>query len=100
MGQLTLLLLLCVGLDVSNPLLPGSQRFNPDECIEVVHAERPRVGGPTDRLAFRPGTDRLPLREIRPSMRAPGPETLRRPPLLRRCLPRDPADLAPPSEDH
>jgi hypothetical protein len=30
-------LLLCVGVDFSNPLLPGSVRLDPSESIEGVH---------------------------------------------------------------
>jgi hypothetical protein len=96
----TVLLLLCVALDVSNPLLPGSQRFNPDECIEGVRAERPRVGSPVDRAVSRPGDQPPAPRDRGPVAQAAAPDTSRRPPLALRRLPRDRGDLAPPSEDH
>jgi hypothetical protein len=40
--RLTLGFLLCLSIDVANPLLPGSQRFDAAESIDGVRAPRPR----------------------------------------------------------
>jgi hypothetical protein len=97
-SRLTFLLLVCLALDVSNPLLPGSQRFNPDESIDGVRVERPRIGSPSDRIVSRPDDPPAP-RERSQVARATAPDGLRRPPLARR-LPRELGGLAPPAEDH
>ena len=47
--RLTLGFLLCLSIDVANPLLPGSQRFDAAESIDGVRT--PRAGGPLGRPA-------------------------------------------------
>jgi hypothetical protein len=37
MLRLGWVILLCVSVDFSNPMLPGSVRFDPSESIEAVH---------------------------------------------------------------
>jgi hypothetical protein len=57
MRGLGLALLLCVCVDFSNPLLPGSVRLDPSESIAAVHvgtpatrsAPGPSPGSPSDR---------------------------------------------------
>jgi hypothetical protein len=42
---LTLALLICLGVDFANPLLPGVVRFGEDVSVDLLHPERPRVDG-------------------------------------------------------
>ena len=39
---LTLALLTCLGIDFSNPMLPGVVRFGEEESVHALRAERPR----------------------------------------------------------
>jgi hypothetical protein len=39
MKRLSWILLLCVAVDFSNPLLPGSVRFDPSESVAAVHPQ-------------------------------------------------------------
>jgi hypothetical protein len=40
----TLALLTCLGIDFSNPLLPGVVRFGEEESVHALRAERSRTG--------------------------------------------------------
>jgi hypothetical protein len=40
---LTLALLTCLGIDFSNPMLPGVVRFGEEESVHALRAERPRT---------------------------------------------------------
>ena len=95
-------LLLCLSIDFTNPLLPGSQQFDPSQSVDGVHVTRARGPAGPALLVARP----LPsprLREAavsapdRPPARAPI-----RAPALHRPL-RPPARLAGdrrPDDDH
>lgn len=50
MWALTLVLLTCLGIDFSNPLLPGVVRFGEEESVHALRAERSR----TDERPSRP----------------------------------------------
>jgi hypothetical protein len=39
----TLVLLTCLGIDFSNPLLPGVVRFGEEESVRALRAERSRI---------------------------------------------------------
>src|SRR5262245_7276046 len=41
--MLTLALLTCLGIDFSNPLLPGVVRFGEEESVHALRAERTRI---------------------------------------------------------
>jgi hypothetical protein len=58
---LTLVLLTCLSIDFSNPLLPGAVRFDDGESVYAVRAERPR----TDERSAATGL--LPALGTRPS---------------------------------
>ncbi len=51
MRRLAFLFLLCVSVDFANPMLPGSQRFDLDESVEAVHADRFRASGHVTAMA-------------------------------------------------
>jgi hypothetical protein len=101
MRRLGWVLLLCVWVDFSNPMLPGSVRFDPSESIEAVHAGTATpLSTPVPLLAREPG------RRERPQGLLSVP-----PALVRRVSPRQrwfrpirrqPEDLtaAFPTEDH
>jgi hypothetical protein len=62
MWALTLALLTCLGIDFSNPLLPGVVRFGEEESVHALRAERSRTDERPTRLVPRPpeparGTD-------------------------------------------
>jgi hypothetical protein len=50
----TLALLTCLGIDFSNPLLPGVVRFGEEDSVNALRAERPRTDGRPARLLPRP----------------------------------------------
>ena len=43
MWAFTLVLLTCLGIDFSNPLLPGVVRFGEEESVHALRAERSRT---------------------------------------------------------
>ena len=43
MWAFTLVLLMCLGIDFSNPLLPGVVRFGEEESVDALRAERSRT---------------------------------------------------------
>jgi hypothetical protein len=51
---LTLALLTCLGIDFSNPLLPGVVRFGEEESVHALRAERPRSDERPTRALPRP----------------------------------------------
>jgi hypothetical protein len=50
----TLALLTCVGIDFSNPLLPGVVRFGEEESVHALRAERSRTDERPTRAVPRP----------------------------------------------
>lgn len=50
MWAFTLALLTCLGIDFSNPLLPGVVRFGEEDSVNALRAERPRTDGRPARL--------------------------------------------------
>jgi hypothetical protein len=102
--RLTLGFLLCLSIDVANPLLPGSQRFDAAESIDGVRTPRPRGAAaamPTPTLPPEAGHE--PAAPV-PSLRAGGQ---RGPPataelaamtMARRILPG--AEPPAPADDH
>jgi hypothetical protein len=51
---LTLVLLTCLGIDFSNPLLPGVVRFGDEESVHALRAERSRTDERPSRALPRP----------------------------------------------
>jgi len=51
---LTLALLTCLGIDFSNPLLPGVVRFGEEESVHALRAERSRTDERPTRTLPRP----------------------------------------------
>jgi hypothetical protein len=102
MGRwLVWLLLIYIGLDFSNPLMPGAVNFDADDSVDGVHAERVRadryetvaVPAPT-RLVLAPlDSDQAPRLSPEPRTRD------RELPVVRRDL-RRPPDPGPPADDH
>ncbi len=41
--RLVLLLVIYVGLDFANPMMPGAVNFDPGDSVEAIHAERGRL---------------------------------------------------------
>ncbi len=103
--RLALLIVLCVSVDFANPMLPGSVRFNADETIEGLRADRVRAGVPTTQAAPpRPqGDHREALARSRvPARPAPLTDGRRRrfrPPGQERGAPPEPSS-PPLSADH
>jgi len=63
MPRLVWVILLCVSVDFSNPMLPGSVRFDPSESIEAVHGGTAApIGVPGPLLARQPDRRDLPQR--------------------------------------
>lgn len=63
MQRLGWVILLCVSVDFSNPMLSGSVRFDPSESIEAVHGgTTPPIGAPGPLLARQPDRRELPQR--------------------------------------
>jgi hypothetical protein len=61
MRQLGWVLLLCVWVDFSNPMLPGAVRFDPSESIEAVHSgTATSLSTSVPLLARQPGRGELP----------------------------------------
>ena len=54
MWALTLALLTCLGIDFSNPLLPGVVRFGEEESVHALRAERARIDERPTRTLPRP----------------------------------------------
>ena len=54
MWALTLALLTCLGIDFSNPLLPGVVRFGEEESVHALRAERARIDERPTRMLPRP----------------------------------------------
>jgi hypothetical protein len=55
MRRLGWVILLCVSVDFSNPLLPGTVRFDPSESVEAVHGGTAAPSSaPSPRLARQP----------------------------------------------
>lgn len=54
MWTFTLVLLTCLGIDFSNPLLPGVVRFGEEESVHALRAERSRTDERPDQTAPRP----------------------------------------------
>jgi hypothetical protein len=48
----TLALLTCLGIDFSNPLLPGVVRFGEEESVHALRAERSRTDQRPDRVGL------------------------------------------------
>lgn len=81
MRALRFLVLLCLCIDFSNPMLPGAVRLEPGESVDAVHTDRPRVELPTTRLPSPSQLQRLVATEVRgPS----APATLAQPDRPRR----------------
>ena len=57
---LTLALLTCLGIDFSNPLLPGVVRFGEEESVDALRAERSRTDERPTRALHRPPEPRHP----------------------------------------
>ena len=53
MWAFTLALLTCLGIDFSNPLLPGVVRFGEEESVHALRAERSRTDERPTRAVFR-----------------------------------------------
>jgi len=63
MQRLGWVILLCVSVDFSNPMLPGSVRFDASESIEAVHGGTAApINAPSPLLARRPDRGELPQR--------------------------------------
>lgn len=63
MPRLVWVILLCVSVDFSNPMLPGSVRFDPSESIEAVHGGTAApISAPSLLLARQPDRRELPQR--------------------------------------
>lgn len=70
MWAVTLILLTCLGIDFSNPLLPGVVRFSEEESVHALRAERSRTGErPAETVARR----LEPGRSVEIALRAPRP---------------------------
>ena len=54
MWAFTLALLTCLGIDFSNPLLPGVVRFGEEESVHALRAERSRTDERPTRTLPRP----------------------------------------------
>ena len=54
MWAFTLALLTCLGIDFSNPLLPGVVRFGEEESVHALRAERSRTDERPTRTVPRP----------------------------------------------
>ena len=71
---LTLVLLTCLGIDFSNPLLPGVVRFGEEESVHALRAERSRTDERPTRVLPRPPE---PARFVDVGMTALRPTTRR-----------------------
>ena len=81
MWAFTLALLTCLGIDFSNPLLPGVVRFGEEESVHALRAERSR----TDERPARAAPQRTePVRGIDVAVTAayPTPRSVDRPRLV------------------
>jgi hypothetical protein len=102
-GRLAWLILLWVVVDFSNPMLPGSVRFDPSESIEAVHGGTAiSIAAPSLGVARQPAPLTLPHRLwIKPSGSARTTMVERRRFLAVRPVRYQPDDLTPalPAED-
>ena len=72
MWALTLALLTCLGIDFSNPLLPGVVRFGEEESVDALRAERSRTD---ERPTQAPSRPFEPVRVIAVAATSPRPTT-------------------------
>jgi hypothetical protein len=70
----TLALLTCLGIDFSNPLLPGVVRFGEEESVNALMAERSRTDERPARTLPRPPE---PMRFVDAIMTVPRPTMVR-----------------------
>jgi hypothetical protein len=94
--RMILVIAVYVGLDLTNPFMPGAFIFDPEQSAEGVHAERGRA--PLAVLAA-PAAPRVPADETLPAPRRPVPAVRKwfaEPPTAR--LPA--SDPPPLAEDH
>jgi hypothetical protein len=103
MRRLAPLFLLCLAIDFTNPMLPGSVRFDPSESVEATHASPyqevdgwGRPAGESERV--------LPIEQVRstPAVALGPVSTLRLRPPTARHRPResDARPSASATEDH
>lgn len=91
------LLLICLSIDFSNPLLPGVVRMDPNESVAAVRAERARVDNPAPRLPAVTAPYQIALD---PVSREPRRPALARPVARKRWAPpRSPHPARPDSSD-
>ena len=94
------LLLMYVGLDFANPMMPGAVSFDPSECVEGVHLERARTPESTASVPVLPVARRIDTA----SAERAAPRSVRnpRPPLFFVTPPAHavPLDAPPPGDDH
>lgn len=96
-------ILLCVAVDFSNPMLPGTVRLNPSESIEAVQAGGGPPGMSNQALARRPDRRAATQRSwVMPSASRSRPDARRREFLEVRPVHHEPGELLAPGsvEDH
>jgi hypothetical protein len=62
--RFALLVVVYVGLDLANPLMPGALNFNPDECVEALQRGsdlRAPIAAAQNRVDASPAASDLPL---------------------------------------
>ena len=103
MWAFTLALLTCLGIDFSNPLLPGVVRFGEEESVHALRAERSRTDERPTRTLPRPpepagfiDLDETPPRLV--TVAADGASSLRSPSRPRGSIAASRA--TPAAEDH
>jgi hypothetical protein len=64
MTRLGWILLLCVAVDFSNPLLPGSVRLDPSESIAAAHVATSTARGVSSPVPARPLDRQAPPRRV------------------------------------
>jgi hypothetical protein len=74
----TLVLLTCLGIDFSNPLLPGVVRFGEEESVHALRAERSRTDERPVRDALAP-LDPARGADITVTASDPAPRAIERP---------------------
>jgi hypothetical protein len=94
---LVLAIAIYVGLDLTNPFMPGAFIFDPEQTVEGLRSERsgPPVAAPTAPAAPRVGLPAARSAPLRPSAPAPG-----RWPAEPRPAHVPGSDPPPPSEEH
>ena len=104
MKRLGWILLLCVAVDFSNPLLPGSVRFDPGESVAAVHPQTSTARSVPSAISLQPFDRRDPPRrqEAHQVRRVRGTPVERAWPLGVRPAHHHPDDAsaASPAEDH